>query len=158
MVESTSGQIAPPAPATLDSLDSVATENGNDGLYSDILKTSWHELSDDAVDAALSNLQETTPQSSIPSHPYHSVIRALSSATHNLSRARRELEEDRRLLREKEARRRERAEHLLRELPASDKDLARRILQSLYPDDDEATHLVQKRHSHVVSAAVRSEN
>lgn len=147
----------PPSPATLDSLDHLTAENGDDGPTSDILKTQWHELSDDAVDVALSSFHETTPQSSIPSHPYHSVIRALSSAAQNLSRVRRELEEDRRLLREKEARRRERAEHLIRELPASDKEIARRVLQSLYPDDDEATHLVQKRHSHIVSVTMHRE-
>ncbi|TFY56825.1 hypothetical protein EVJ58_g7403 [Rhodofomes roseus] len=149
VVESTSGQLAPPASATLDSFDSVFIEDTANGFASasDVLRTQWHEMPDDAVEAALLSLQETTPQSSIPSHPYHSVIRVLSSAVHNLSRIRRELEDDRRLLREKEARRRERAEHLIRELPLSDKLVAQRILQSLYPDDDEATHLVQKRHS-----------
>ncbi|KAH9930069.1 rab-GTPase-TBC domain-containing protein [Fomitopsis serialis] len=149
VVESTSGQFAPPTSATLDSLDSLVVENVENGLTSssEVLRTQWHDMPDDAVEAALTSLQETTPQSSIPSHPHHSVIRVLSSAVHNLSRIRRELEEDRRLLREKEARRRERAEHLIRELPPSDKDVARRVLQSLYPDDDEAIHLVQKRHS-----------
>ncbi|KZT73579.1 TBC-domain-containing protein [Daedalea quercina L-15889] len=151
VVESTSGQIAPPSSATVDSFGSLTTETAENGLESasDVLQTQWHSLPDDAVEAVLSSLQATTPQSSIPSHPYHSVIRTLSSAVHNLSRIRRELEEDRRLLREKEAKRRERAEQLVKELPASDKDIAKRVLQSLYPDDNEAVHLVQKRHSHV---------
>ena len=76
--------------------------------------------------------------------PCYSIIRTLSSAVHNLSRARQELEESRRALREKEDARKERARLLLQELQPSDKEIANRIFQSLFPDDDESTHQVHR--------------
>ena len=62
------------------------------------------------------------------------------------------LEDDRALLQEKETARKERADQLLRELPPSERDVARRILQSLFPDDDENVHQIQRRQSNMVSS------
>lgn len=117
---------------------------------SEILRTRWHEMTDDDIGSTVSRLYDSAAQSSNSSHPYHTVVRALSSAVHNLSRVRRELEETRRALQEKEAARRERANQLLKELPPSEQDLAKRVLQSLFPNDDEKQHQVQRRHSRIV--------
>jgi IS4 transposase len=84
-------------------------------------------------------------------HPYHAALRILSFALHNLARMRQDLEEDRRLLREKEIARRKRAAQLLNELQSSEQETAKRVLQSLFPDDDEHAHQIQKRQSTMVS-------
>ncbi|PCH42541.1 TBC-domain-containing protein [Wolfiporia cocos MD-104 SS10] len=151
VVESTSGHIATPSTDTYDSLSSLLSGQsegeGTSTTDSDILLTKWHDMPDDMIDSAVSRYNDAAPQSSIPSYPYHNIIRALSSAVHNLSKMRRELEESRKLLQEKEAARQERTRLLLKELPASEQEVAKRILQSLFPDDDEEEHDVHKQHS-----------
>ncbi|RDX46273.1 TBC-domain-containing protein [Lentinus brumalis] len=113
------------------------------GSTGKILRTRWHDHSDDAMRAAMSALASSSPE--IPAdHPCYSIIRVLSSAVHNLTRARQELEESRRELMQKEAARRARARDLLQELKPSDKDVANRVMQSLFPNDDETTHQVHR--------------
>ncbi|CCM04212.1 uncharacterized protein FIBRA_06379 [Fibroporia radiculosa] len=145
VVESSSGQIATSTTGSHDEFDSIIS----DPILADsqILRTRWHDMTDDAIESAVHQLGDSVPQSSLPSHPYNAVVRALSSAVYYLSRARRELEEGRKLLQEKEAARRERANQLLKELSPAEKDVAKRVLQSLFPNDDEETHQVQRRHS-----------
>ncbi|KZT02541.1 TBC-domain-containing protein [Laetiporus sulphureus 93-53] len=149
VVESSSGNLVPSVSSTDNGPDAEFAVDADSGSAADarILQTKWHEMPGDAIEDAVSKYRDTTPQSSIPSHPYHSVLRVLSSAVHKLSRMHRELEETRRLLQEKETARRERAEHLLKELPPSEKVVAERILQSLFPNDDEEHHQVERRHS-----------
>ncbi|KAI0951548.1 hypothetical protein AcW1_008567 [Taiwanofungus camphoratus] len=151
VVESSSGRIATPASATYDGLDSVILSEPVLGEFgsvteSQILHTKWHEYSDDAIQSSI--MKFTSANHSDDSvHPYHSVLRVLSSAVHNLTRIRKELEESRRILLEKEAARQDRADQLLKELQPSEKDILKRIIQSLFPDDDEKHHAVQRRHS-----------
>jgi hypothetical protein len=64
-----------------------------------------------------------------------------------LSRARIELEEHRKLLQEKEAARKERAETLLSELLPSEREVAKRVIQSIFTGDDETRHGVQRHGS-----------
>ena len=117
---------------------------------SEVLATNWHEYSDDAIQSAISKLSMSESPAHILPHPYDTVIRVLSAAMHKLARIHRELEESRRILLEKEAARKSRADQLMRELQPTDKGLARRVLQSLFPNDDEADHMVQRKHSYAV--------
>lgn len=153
-------------PASTERISTLAATHNSDGLEdmipsalrdevgsistSEILTTNWHEYSDDAIRSAISKLSTTESPADASPHPYHAVIRVLSAAMLKLTRVRRELEESRRILLEKEAARKARADQLMRELQPSDKDLARRVLQSLFPDDDEDNHMVERKHSHAV--------
>ena len=118
---------------------------------SEVLTTRWHRQSDQAIQSTISKLDFHDPSSDAARQPYHAVLRILSSALSNMRKAYRALEDDRALLQEKEAARKARADQLLRELPSSERDVARRILQSLFPDDDEHVHQIQRRQSNLVS-------
>ena len=118
---------------------------------SEVLTTRWHRQSDQAIQSTISKLDFHDPSSDAARHPYHVALRILSSALSNMRKAYRALEDDRALLQEKEAARKERADQLLRELPPSERDVARRILQSLFPDDNEHVHQIQRRQSNLVS-------
>ncbi|KAI0353672.1 TBC-domain-containing protein [Trametes cingulata] len=111
---------------------------------SKILAASWHEYSDDAIRNAVSKYAGEVSTDDVPDHPCYAIMRVLSAAVHNLTRARQELEENRRALLQKEAARKERVNQLLRELQPSEKDIANRVLQSLFPNDDESTHQVHR--------------
>ena len=128
------------------SLDKEAT--------SEVLATRWHKQSDQAIQSTISKLNFHDPSSDAARHPYHVVLRILSSALSNMRKAYKALEEDQGVLQEKEAARKERANQLLRELPPSERDVAKRILQSLFPDDDESIHQIQRRQSNMVSPPV----
>lgn len=124
------------------------------GTTSRILTAPWHEYSDDAIRAAASTFADGSHHEASSTEPYFAIMRVLSYAVHNLTRARRQLEESRRILLEKEAARKERVNQLLRELQPSEKEVANRVLQSLFPNDDEGTHQVhriQKQQSSLVS-------
>ncbi|KAH9948602.1 TBC-domain-containing protein [Amylocystis lapponica] len=153
VVESSSGHISPPSAVAYDSLDTMFADPArqDDGPMSEsqVLGTKWHEYSDDAIQSAISHYSAVTSPSDAGNHPYHAVLRVLSSAVHNLSRARKELEESRRILLEKEAARRERVNQLVRELQPSEKEVAQRVLQSLFPSDDEESHQVRRQQSHL---------
>jgi SET domain-containing protein len=112
-----------------------------------VLANRWHEYSDEAIQAAISRLSVAESPSDVDTHPYHTALRVLSSALHSLSRARIELEEHRKLLQEKEAARKERAQDLLSELQPSEREVAKRVIQSIFPDDDEKHHQVQRQGS-----------
>lgn len=115
-----------------------------------VLATKWHEYSDEAIQTVISSISVSDSPADVSSHPYHSALRVLSSALHNLSRARVELEEQRRILQEKELGRRERADALMKELQSSDQDIARRVIQSIFAEADEARHQVRRQQSFVV--------
>ena len=118
---------------------------------SEVLTTRWHKQSDQAIQSTISKLNFHDPSSDAARYPYHAVLRILSSALSNMRKVYEALEDDLALLQEKEAARKERADQLLRELPPSERDIARRILQSLFPDDDENIHQIQRRQSNMVS-------
>ena len=118
---------------------------------SEVLTARWHKQSDQAIQSTISKLNFHDPSSDAARHPYHPTLRILSSALSNMRKAYEALEDDRALLQEKEAARKERADQLLRELPPSERDIARRILQSLFPDDNEDVHQIQRRQSNMVS-------
>ena len=115
-----------------------------------VLATKWHTYSDEAIQASIAKLSASDSPADAPSQPYHTALRVLSSAVNNLSRARLELEEGRRLLLEKELARRKRAEDLLKELKPSEQDVAKRVIQSLFTDDDELVHRVHRKQSVLV--------
>jgi hypothetical protein len=117
---------------------------------SEVLTTRWHRQSDQAIQSTISKLEFHDPSSDAARHPYHAVLRILSSALSNMRKAYKTLEDDRALLQEKEAARKERADQLLRELPPSERDVAKRILQSLFPNGDEHVHQIQRRQSNLV--------
>ncbi|KAF9648956.1 TBC-domain-containing protein [Thelephora ganbajun] len=124
---------------------------------SEVLTTRWHRQSDQAIQSTISKLDFHDSSSDAARHPYHAALRILSSALSNMRKAYKTLEEDRALLQEKEAARKERADQLLRELPLSERDIAKRILQSLFPDDDEHVHQIQRRQSNLSIAISLSE-
>ncbi|KAH9918904.1 TBC-domain-containing protein [Epithele typhae] len=112
-------------------------------VTSKIISTRWHQFTDAAVRSAVSDITKAFTDTTA-NDPCFAILRVLSTAVHNLTRARHELEESRRELQEKEAARRERAMRLLEELQPSDKDIANRVFQSLFPDDDESNHHVHR--------------
>ncbi|KAI0064944.1 TBC-domain-containing protein [Artomyces pyxidatus] len=124
---------------------------------SHILATRWHEYSDEAIQSVVSNMTKSDSPASASTHPYHSLLRALSSACSNLTVARRELEEKLRVLQEKESARRKRVDELMKELQPSDRDIARRVIQSLFTDDDEGIHQIQRKQSHMSLSDTLSE-
>lgn len=120
-------------------------------LTAQVLATRWHEYSDEAIQSVISNFSVSESPAEVSSHPYHSALRVLSSALHNMSRVRLELEEQRRVLQEKELARRERADALMKELQPSEQDIARRVIQSIFTDADEAKHQIRRQQSLMVS-------
>ncbi|KAF9048890.1 rab-GTPase-TBC domain-containing protein [Panaeolus papilionaceus] len=143
VVGSPTGQSNPEVSLTADcDVDGVGA-----AVTSQVLANKWHTYSDEAIQTSISKLSTSESPANTPNHPYHTALRVLSSAVSNLSRARLELEETRRVLLEKELARRKRAEELLKELQPSDQDIARRVLQSLFTDDDEDVHHVRRKQS-----------
>ncbi|KXN83791.1 TBC domain-containing protein C4G8.04 [Leucoagaricus sp. SymC.cos] len=114
-----------------------------------VLTTKWHECSDDAVEGAISKLTFMEEPGDVVNHPYFTALRILSSAYHGMVYARQDLEECRRLVLEKEASRKQRADDLLNELQPSERDIARRVIQSIFTSDDENLHQVQRKQSAV---------
>ena len=119
-------------------------------VASRILSNQWHDYSDEAIQSAISAISVSDSPASVSSHPYHTALRALSSAVHNLTKIRREMEESLRVIQEKERARKRRAEELMKELQPSDRDIARRVMQSLFTDDDEGMHKVERSQTHLV--------
>lgn len=130
--------VVAPLKEDADTLDIPGVESY---LKTQILNTRWHECSDEAIQSAISTLG---------AHPYHTALRVLSSAVHNLTRARVELEENRKFFQEKELAQCTRAERLLSELRPSEQDIARRVFQSIFTDDNEDLHNVQRRQGSMV--------
>ncbi|KAJ7595099.1 rab-GTPase-TBC domain-containing protein [Mycena floridula] len=128
-----------------------------DPATSQVLAIKWHEYSDEAIQAAISTLSASESPAEISSNPYHSALRVLSSALHNLSKVRLELEESRKVLQQKEVARRSRADELVKELQPSDQDIARRVIQSIFADDDEVVHNVRRQPSFMSLAESLSE-
>ncbi|KAI9433667.1 TBC-domain-containing protein, partial [Lactarius indigo] len=119
------------------------------GAASRILATQWHDYSDEAIQSAISAISVSESPASVSGHPYHTALRVLSSAVHNLTKVRREMEESLRVIQEKEHARRQRAHELMKELQHSDRNIARRVVQSLFTDDDEGMHKVERSQSHM---------
>ena len=130
--------------------DLVTIEGLLPGAASQILATQWHDYSDEAIQSAISAISVSESPASVSGHPYHTALRVLSSAVHNLTKVRREMEENLRVLQEKEYARRQRAHELMKELQHSERDIARRVVQSLFTDDDEGLHNVERSQSHMV--------
>jgi len=132
----------------------VTAESEVDGvdpaISAQVLATKWHTYSDEAIQATISKLSPSGSPADTPSHPYHTALRVLSSAVNNLSRARLELEETRRTLREKEVAKKKRADELVKELKPSDQEVARHVIQSLFTNDDENEHRVHRKLSVLV--------
>ncbi|KAJ8453820.1 hypothetical protein ONZ45_g19555 [Pleurotus djamor] len=110
-----------------------------------ILNAKWHEYPDSAIHSSIADIN----QNSTTNNPYHTTIRVLSSAVSKLVEVRRDLERAKRELEEKEASRKRRTEALVNELSPSERDIARRIIQSIFTDDDEVGHRVQRKASSV---------
>ncbi|KAG1845291.1 rab-GTPase-TBC domain-containing protein [Suillus subalutaceus] len=132
----------PPRTALSDGTSEVSSS-----VATQVLANKWHEYSDEAIQAAISRFTVAESPSDVDTHPYHTALRVLSSTLHSLSRARIELEEHRKLLQEKEAARKERAENLLSELLPSEREVAKRVIQSIFTGDDETRHRVQRHGS-----------
>lgn len=135
--------------------DVLATDESDPDVFgpsltAQVLATRWHEYSDEAIQSAISNFSVSESPAEVSSHPYHSALRVLSSALHSMSRVRLELEEQRRVLQEKELARRERADALMKELQPSEHDIARRVIQSIFTDADEAKHQIRRQQSLMV--------
>ncbi|KAG2075404.1 TBC-domain-containing protein [Suillus decipiens] len=139
--------LVPPGPLLPGTALSDGTSETSSSVTTQVLANKWHEYSDEAIQAAISRFTVAESPSDVDTHPYHTALRVLSSTLHSLSRARIELEEHRRLLREKEAARKERAETLLSELLPSEREVAKRVIQSIFAGDDETRHRVQRHGS-----------
>lgn len=120
---------------------------GDPSTTTQVLSHRWHEYSDDSMQAKLSSIESISETSR---HPHHTAIRVLSSALHNLSQVCTDLEENHRVLQQKEDARRKRAGELMKELQPSERDTARRVIQSIFTDDDERVHRVQRQQSRMV--------
>ncbi|KAF8896638.1 rab-GTPase-TBC domain-containing protein [Infundibulicybe gibba] len=137
----------PGTPPELTVADTPSSGEFDPSLWAQVLATKWHDYSDDAIQSAISNLSTSESPANAPDQPYHSALRVLSSALHNLTRARMDLEEGRKVLQEKEVARRRRAQDLIKELQPSEQEIARRVIQSIFTDDDEAQHQVRRQQS-----------
>lgn len=120
------------------------------GAASHILSNQWHDYSDEAIQSAISAVAISESPASVSSHPYHTALRVLSSAVYNLTKIRREMQERLCVIQEKEHARKQRAEELMKELQSSDRDIARRVMQSLFTDDDESMHKVERNQGYTV--------
>ncbi|KAF8193339.1 GTPase activating rab protein [Pholiota molesta] len=123
----------------------VEVDGVDSAVSSQVLATKWHTYSDEAIQVAISKLGASDTPADGSSLPYHTALRVLSSAVSNLSRVRLELEEARRVLKEKEVAKQKRAEELLKELIPSEQDVAKRVIQSLFTNDDEDEHHVLRK-------------
>jgi len=147
---------SPHDPVLMQSTPEIILEGATDvdgispAVSSQVLATKWYMYSDEAIQSAIANLHPSESPANGPSHPYHTALRVLSSAVHDLSRARLEFEETRRVLQQKEVERKKRAEELLKELMPSEQEVARRVIQSLFTDDDETGHKVKRKQSVLV--------
>ncbi|KAI6099822.1 hypothetical protein F5141DRAFT_1251432 [Pisolithus sp. B1] len=112
-----------------------------------VLSNTWHNYSDEVIQSAISQLSVIESPSDVDGHPYHATLRVLSSAFHHMSRTCLELEECRRLLEEKSNARKQRAEALLEELLPSERDVAKRVILSIFTDDNEHEHHVERQES-----------
>ena len=57
-------------------------------VTSQILTTKWHTYSDEAIQTPISKFSASESPADAPNYPYHTTLRILSSAVHNLSRVR----------------------------------------------------------------------
>jgi len=122
-----------------------------DDSLTPMLATRWHELTDEGIQGAIANVSMAgSYQTDI--QRYQAALRTLSAAYQSLCRTHLELEEKRRALVERETARRQRAEEFLKETQPSELDVAKRLFQSLFTDDDELKHRVQRKQSAVVRA------
>ena len=118
-------------------------------ISSQVLATMWHMYSDEAIQTTIANQNPSESPADVVVHPYHTALRVLSYSVHNLSRVRVELEETRKLLREKELERKRKADLLLKEVPPSDQDAVRRVVQALFSEADIEPR-VRRKHSVLV--------
>ncbi|KIJ14378.1 hypothetical protein PAXINDRAFT_169775 [Paxillus involutus ATCC 200175] len=129
----------------------LLSEGGSPELSSpvaaQVLAHPWHDYSDDAIQSAISRLSNVESPSDADAHPYHTALRVLSSALHHLSHVRLELEESRKFLEEKQVVGKQRAATLFEELQSSERDVARRVIQSIFTDDEESRHQVERQES-----------
>ncbi|KAG6918433.1 hypothetical protein DXG01_014613 [Tephrocybe rancida] len=151
--------LSPPRPLGLGHPDVIVTSDSDGEMYgaavtSQVLATKWHECSDDAIQSAISSISGADSSVGVSSHPYHTALRVLSSALLNLSRVRMELEENRRVLQQKELARRGRANALMKELQQHEQDVAKRVIQSIFVDADESDHQVRRQQSLMVGLAM----
>ncbi|KAI0091279.1 rab-GTPase-TBC domain-containing protein [Irpex rosettiformis] len=143
VVESSSSAIEPPwFDNTL--LQEISSELDIPNVP-EILDIHWHDYSDDGIRSTVPRLFPANSPAEQPIDPYHTTIRVLSSAVHKLSKARIELEEDRRKLMQKDSARRARAAELMKELQPTEQDVARRVLQALFPEDEEEEVIHKKQ-------------
>jgi hypothetical protein len=91
-----------PSPPEMLVAEDVHLDGVSPAISSQVLATKWHLCSDEAIQTAIANLNPSESPANVVIHPYHTALRVLSSAVHNLSRVRLELEETRKVLREKE--------------------------------------------------------
>ncbi|KIK91821.1 hypothetical protein PAXRUDRAFT_830499 [Paxillus rubicundulus Ve08.2h10] len=144
--------LVPPSPiAPRAATNILLSEGGSPELSSpvaaQVLAHPWHDYSDDAIQSAISRLSNAESPSDADGHPYHTALRVLSFALHHLSYVRLELEESRKLLEEKQAAGKQRAATLFEELQPSERDVARRVIQSIFTDDEERRHQVERQES-----------
>lgn len=142
-----------PSPPEVLVAEDVQLEGVPPAVSSQVLATKWHMYSDEAIQATIANLNPSESPADVVVHPYHTALRVLSSAVHNLSRVRVELEETRKLLREKELERKRRAEELLKEMPPSDQDVVRRVIQVLFSEADIEPR-IRRKHSVLVRSTL----
>ncbi|KAL0945356.1 hypothetical protein HGRIS_000854 [Hohenbuehelia grisea] len=135
--------------AELPILDDVIPSELSPSSINTVLTTNWHECSDEDIQASISQLGPSDSASDVLPHPYHSALRVLSSALSHMNQVRLELEATKRELQEKETSRKARTAQLVREFQPSERDIARRVLQSVFTDDDEDKHRVQRQTSFI---------
>ena len=82
-------------------------------------------------------------------HPYHTVLRVISSVLHNLQTMHVELGDSCKKL-QKEMARRDKAEQIVSTLLPSERDIARRVVQAIFHDDDPELYSTQRQRSFTV--------
>ncbi|KAK7043890.1 hypothetical protein VNI00_008056 [Paramarasmius palmivorus] len=126
------------------SADQSSVDPTDSSISSRVLATKWHEYSTEAIESAISAISLSSEESG---QRYHTVLRTLSLAVHNLTRTRMELEQKRKVLEEKEEAKRRRADELMKELmQPSEREIVHRVVRQIFTENDEDEDRLEGKH------------
>ena len=100
-----------------------------------VLTTKWHLCSDEEIEAAVAQISSSGSSADPPPHPYHAIVRVLSSALVHAAKARSELEAEKRSLEAGLRLAEDKVAVLFRTMDATQAGTARDTIDTLKPDE-----------------------
>ena len=97
-----------------------------------VLETKWHTITDDDIQATISDISVIGSPSEHPQHPYHAVLRVLSGALEEAKHFRAAWEKEQR----RQAEKRKRVNEEMQDMSEMEIAAAKRTLEVLYEDQD----------------------